>query len=182
MTDAAYERALDRACDELEALLNRGAKINARIKDLQRTVEILSKHVGKNTEREARLMTIFAQISGPENRLTDAIKDALYSAFNENGPRKLPPIQVRELLEERGFDFKDVTNPSANVNSALRRLARQGDLSVGVHQNGSTVYWLAGPRYGARNSLANILETDRKQSKRMKSRIAKRADEAINKG
>jgi cell division septum initiation protein DivIVA len=181
VTNPAYDRALDIACDELETLLQRRAKISSQIKDLQQTIETLSKHAGRNTERGIRLMTIFAQISAPENRLTDAVKDALYSAFNEHGPRKLPPVQIMELLEERGFDFKDVTNPSANLNSALRRLARQGDISVGVHQNGSTVYWLAGSRYGARNSLANILETDRQQSKRMKSRIAKRVDEAISK-
>lgn len=176
MANAAYEEAFDRACSEIEALLGRKIKIEAQIRQLRKTIAALSKHISSSNQRETRLMTIFAQLSAPENRLTDAIKDALYSAFTEHGPRKLPPIQVKELLEVRGFDFKDVVNPSANVNSALRRLARQGDIKVGAERDGATVYWLDGPRFGARNSLANVLEIDRQQLRQMDEKIAKRVN------
>ncbi len=114
-------------------------------------------------------------------RLTDAIKDALYSAYSEAGPRKLPAVQVKELLQVRGFDFSGLANPLASVHSTLRRLATQRAIGSATERGGATIYWWNGPHYGARMSLANVLEVDREQARRMQPRIASRVEERFRK-
>ena len=109
-------------------------------------------------------------------RLTDAVKDALYSAYSEVGPRRLPAIQVKELLEFRGFDFSGLVNPLASVHSTLRRLASQKMIGVATGKMGETVYWWNGPHYGARASLANVLEVDSRQARGMSGKIRARIE------
>jgi len=102
-------------------------------------------------------------------RLTDAVKDAIYYA----SPKMLPAVQVKELMEVRGFDFSGFVNPLASVHSTLRRLATQGVISAS-DDKGSSVYVWKGPHYGARNSLANMLserEVHRKMDVKARERI-----------
>jgi hypothetical protein len=126
-------------------------------------------------------MQIFEELGVFAPRLTDAIKDALYSAYSETGPRRLPAIQVKELLEVRGFDFSALANPLASVHSTLRRLASQTAIGSATEPGGSTIYWWDGPHYGASTSLANVLEVDREQARRMQPKIDSRVGESLRK-
>ncbi len=165
-----YERTFDEAAAELEKLLRHRSEINGRVAKLREIVIALSKRVGRDRKREETLMRILNELSVFVPRLTDAVKDALYSA----GSRKLPAIQVKEVMEIRGHDFANFTNPLASVHSTLRRLAAQGEIGSGV-KNGTTVYWWNGPHYGGRESLANML-ADREQARQMRRKIRSRVE------
>ncbi len=181
MTAGAYKQAFDVACSEMQDLLRHRADVNGRIDDLRRTILALASHVDLNMERKEKLMRIIEELGVFAPRLTDAIKDALYSAYWEAGPRRLPAIQVKELLEVRGFDFSGLVNPLASVHSTLRRLATQKAIGSAQDQAGSTIYWWNGPHYGTRLSLANVLELDRKQSGLMQSKIGTRVQDHFQK-
>lgn len=147
-----YQRAFDEACEGLNGLLKRRKEIGDQIRTLRRTILALADQLSQDKKREAKLMNILNEIGVFSPRLTDAIKDALYSAYSEVGPRKLPPIQV----------------------STLRRLATQKGIGSEAGKMGEVVYWWSGPHYGARTSLANVLETNRQQAREMQTKIAAR--------
>src|SRR5260370_5842190 len=123
-----YERTFDEAAAELEKLLRHRSEINGRVAKLREIVIALSKRVGRDRKREETLMRILNELSVFVPRLTDAVKDALYSA----GSRKLPAIQVKEVMEIRVHDFATFTNPLASVHSTLGGLAPQGALGWSV--------------------------------------------------
>jgi len=168
-----YGAVFDEATVELGKLLQHRAKINERIAELRDIVIALAKSVGQDKERKERIMRILTELSVFVPRLTDAVKDALYTA----GSRKLPAIQVKELMEDRGFDFSNFTNPLASVHSTLRRLAAQDAIASGM-KNDTTVYWWNGPHFGGRDSLANML-ADREQARRMRLKIGARVEREL---
>jgi hypothetical protein len=163
---------------ELRQLLDKRAQINERLCELRETVCVLAQSLDHDRKRREHLMHTLDELSVFAPRLTDAVKDALYSAFDSRGHRKLPAVQVKELMEVRRFDFSNFPNPLASVHSTLRRLADQGSIGSTV-QMGSTVYFWKGPHYGARRSLANMLATDAEQRKQMARKIQSRIDQRL---
>jgi hypothetical protein len=163
---------------ELRQLLEKRAQINKRLSELKDTVCILSRSLDQDRKRREQLMHTLDELSVSAPRLTDAVKDALYSAFDSKGHRKLPAIQVKELMEVRRFDFSNFPNPLASVHSTLRRLADQGSVGSTVQMR-STVYFWRGPHYGARRSLANMLATDAEQRKQMACKIQNRINQQL---
>jgi hypothetical protein len=173
---SSYEKALDNALSELDELLRRRRKIDEQISQIRDVALALCRKADGNKTRKEKLMYIFGQLNVGTPKLTDAVKDALYAA---DPGRRLPAIQVKDLMELRGFDFINFTNPLASVHSTLRRLAVQG--VVGSRpEKGAMVYWWNGPRYGARNSLANML-AGREQTKQMGAKIRERVDKGLSK-
>ena len=168
----SYSKAFDDALSELGELLRRRRGIDGEISRLRNVILALYEKAGATKTQKETLMNFFGEIDVSEPRLTEAVKDALY-----NTPRKLPAIQVKELMEVRRFDFGDFANPLASVHSTLRRLARQGEIGVGLDK-GSAVYWWDGPRWGARNSLANML-ADREMSRMVDEKIRARVDQNL---
>jgi hypothetical protein len=166
----AYETAFDKALSELGELLRRRREIDGKISQLRDIILALYKKTGRSKARRGRVMDFFGQLDAGMPRLTAAVKDALYSAH----PRKLPAIQVKELMEVRGFDFVNFANPLASVHSTLRRLAGQAEVGSGS-ERGVAMYWWRGPHWGARNSLANML-ADRELSEKMDEKIRARVN------
>jgi hypothetical protein len=175
----SYTKAFDDAMSELRRLLDARAQINERISQLRDTVCALAHSLEQDSRRREQLMHTLDELSAFTPRLTDAVKDALYSAFDSKGHRKLPAIQVKELMEVRRFDFSNFPNPLASVHSTLRRLVDQGSIGSAV-QMGSAVYYWKGPHYGARRSLANMLATDAEQRKQMAHKIQSRIDQHLS--
>ena len=160
-------------------MLDTRSRINERISELGETVRVLALSLDQDKKRREQLIDILDELSVFKPRLTDAVKDALYSAFDSKGHRKLPAIQVKEQMEIRRFDFSNFPNPLASVHSTLRRLADQGSIGSTV-QMGSTVYFWNGPHYGARRSLANMLATYAEQRQRMGGKIQSRIDQRLS--
>lgn len=178
MTKTSYAQAFDDAMAELRQMLDKRSQINDRIPELRDTVCALARSLGQDKRRREQLMKTLDELNVFAPRLTDAIKDALYSAFSSNGHRKLPAVQVKELMEVRHFDFSSYPNPLASVHSTLRRLADRGAIGC-IVQNGSALYFWSGPHYGARKSLANMLATDAEQRKQMDRKIQSRIDQHL---
>src|SRR5712692_6133667 len=171
--DSDYKKLLDKTMTELRNLLRLRLEINNRIAKLTATALALSRHLGLNDPRRKKLMQIVDELYVFKPRLTDSVKDAVYYA----SPKRLPAVQVKELMEVRGFDFADFANPLASVHSTLRRLASQGEIGTEI-EKGFTVYWWKGPHYGARNSLANLL-SEREVQKQMDVKIRARIDQEL---
>jgi hypothetical protein len=165
MTGASYEKAFDDAVLELQRLLEKRALINNRILEMKNLVCALGPSIDADKRRQ-QLVDILKEVNTFAPRLTDAVKDALYSAFNEKGFRQLRATEVRDLMEVRRFDFGNFPNPLASVHSTLRRLFNQGEIGSAV-KSGITLYFWNGPHYGARKTLANMLATDAEQSRLM---------------
>lgn len=91
-----YAQAFDEAMIEVRRLLDKRAGINKRISELRDTIRVLGHSLDK--KRKEHLMDVLNELSVFAPRLTDAVKDALYSAFNYDGPRQLPAVQVKELM------------------------------------------------------------------------------------
>jgi hypothetical protein len=178
MTVKSYTKAFDVAIAEIRQLLVKRAQINERLFDLRETVRVLAHSLDQDRKRKEQLMHTLDELSVFKPRLTDAVKDALYSALDATGHRRLPAIQVKELMEVRRFDFSTFPNPLASVHSTLRRLADQGSIGSTV-QMGATVYFWNGPHYGARRSLANMLATDAEQRQKMARKIQSRIDQRL---
>lgn len=68
--------------------------------------------------------------------ITDQVREALKS---QGGNAWLQPVQVRGLVEGRGFTLGDYSNPMAVIHQVLKRLAKQGE--VDVHPNGQHYKW-----------------------------------------
>jgi hypothetical protein len=169
----SYEKAFDKGLSELGELLRHRREIDGKISQLRDIILVLYEKTGSSKARRGKLMDFFGQLDVGTPRLTDAVKDALYTAH----PRKLPAIHVKELMEVRGFDFANLTNPLASVHSTLRRLAGQGEVGSGS-QRGVAMYWWQGPHWGARNSLANML-ADRELSQKMDEKIRERVNQSL---
>jgi hypothetical protein len=163
---------------ELRQLLDTRSRINERISELGETVRVLAISLDQDKKRREQLMDILDELSVFKPRLTDAVKDALYSAFDSQGHRKLPAIQVKEQMEIRRFDFSNFPHPLASVHSTLRPLADQGSIGSTV-QMGSTYFW-NGPHYDARRSLANMLARDAEPRQRMAGKIQSGIDPRLS--
>lgn len=178
MVAKSYAKAFDDAIAEIRQLLDKRAKINRRLFELRETVRVLVHSLPQDGKRKEQLMRILDELSVFTPRLTDAVKDALYSAIEFRGHRRLPAIQVKELMEVRHFDFSNFPNPLASVHSTLRRLADQGSIGCAV-QMGSTVYFWNGPHHGAPRNLANMLVTDAEQGRQMDLKMRRRIDQHL---
>lgn len=171
----SYKKAFGEALSDLDGLVQRRREIDREIVRLRNVVLVLQDKADSSKAQTEKLMDIFAQLNVGTPRLTEAVKDALYAAH----PRKLPAIQVKDVMEVRGFDFSNFTNPLASVHSTLRRLARQDEVGSGLDK-GAVMYWWKGPHWGARNSLANML-ADRELSMRVSDKIRERVNENLAK-
>ena len=112
MTATSYERAFDEAAAELEALLQQAVAINDRVSELRDTLWVLSRNLKRGGRRKEKLMQILGEVNILEPSLTDAVKDALYA---DPKSRKVPAIQVQDVMESRGYDFASFANPLASV-------------------------------------------------------------------
>lgn len=171
-----YEIAFDSALSDLDELLRKRRETDEQISQTRDVILALCRKTGDDHIRREKLMHYLGQLNVDTPKLTDAVKDALYSA---DPRRRLPATDVRDVMKVRGFEFANFANPLASVDSTLRRLAAQKVISARP-ERGTTVYWWNGPRYGARNSLANLL-ADRDQAEHMDGKIQERVDQALKK-
>lgn len=180
VTVKSYAKAFDDAIAEIRQLLDKRAQMNERLFELRETVRALAHSLNQDRKRKEQLMHTLDELSVFTPRLTDAVKDALYSALNSRGHRRMPAIQVKELMEVRRFDFSNFPNPLASVHSTLRRLADQGSIGSTVRM-GATVYFWNGAHYGARRSPANMLAQDAEQQQHIARKIQSRIDQRLTK-
>ncbi|MGO8731826.1 MAG: hypothetical protein ACLQVM_03420 [Terriglobia bacterium] len=115
MANDEYERALKEAEQELDDLLRKRDAMDARILRLHSTVESLRGLCGK----EPHSFPIDIRKLG----ITDAIRKLL-----EYANSSMSAIQIRDALEQAGFDLSDQSNPMSSVHSVLNRLLQSSEV------------------------------------------------------
>jgi len=69
------------------------------------------------------------------------ITDQVRGVMKAQGNNYLLPMQVRQQVEARGFNMAGYSNPMAVIHQVLKRLERQGELSI--HPGGQHYKWNA---------------------------------------
>ena len=111
MTDSDYRRALDAALRDYERALADRAALDARIAQLQQTINTLSRLCG-------------LQPTVPWG-LTDACRTIL-----RNAAHPMTALEVRDRLAAAGFDLARYANPLAAIHTVLKRLTQAGEASA----------------------------------------------------
>lgn len=90
-------------------------------------------------ERYSELLSL-EMLKLPET-IAEAVKIALFVAKG----RKigLTPVQLKEVAEERGFDFSPYTNPMASVHSILKRMKEADPPEVDFDESTGTYSFVA---------------------------------------
>jgi hypothetical protein len=169
---ATYKRAFEEGKTEMEGFILQRASLDVRISKLRGTLLALSAHLDEDTQMETR--DLIRRIPSITPRLTDAVKEGIYSA----GSRHLPAVQVMILLEILGFDFSSFSNPLASIHTTLRRLESQGVLAS-EERSGTTLYWWKGPRFGARNRQTTMADREiaAAVNRKIRERVNKKLEE-----
>jgi hypothetical protein len=109
VTDTDYQRALDAACREYEALTRERAEIDLRIAHLAQSIGTLTRLCG--------------YVPTTPLGLTDACRMVLKAAGHP-----LTAIEVRAQLEAMGIDLSKYSSELAAIHTILKRLTAAGDV------------------------------------------------------
>src|SRR5271155_1113333 len=123
----SYENALVAASDEMKKLLKQRSEIDARISQLKKTMEALS-DLMKPLPSETPSYFDELGTGIVMGKLADAgISDAIRQVVSES---KVPltPVQIKELIANRGFDLSGYANAGTVIHNTLARLEKQGEL------------------------------------------------------
>ena len=137
--DASYRNAIETAQEETQALLKERATIDARLAQLKRTIESLSFLVQGTSAYESQCDPTAAGMLGEiaDSGITDAIRKLL-SGFGA----PLSPVQLRDALAREGFDINSYASGLTVIHNTLKRLERQGEVTLVRSPNGITAYAL----------------------------------------
>jgi hypothetical protein len=131
-----YVNALDKAISDLEERVQKRDLLNAEIAGLRETVRVLAGLVGIPAERSKRVSQLLALVDSATPNLTDAIRSLLTRVY----PKELEATEVRNRLEDSGFNFGDFSNPLSACHAALKRLVGDELASTGKSKDGKTTY------------------------------------------
>jgi hypothetical protein len=142
MPPEEYVKAFDKALSDLEDRVQRRDLLNAEIAGLRETVRVLSNRVALAPDRQQRLAQLLAMIDYATPNLTDSIRGLMTQIY----PTYLTAIEVRNTLEERGFNFEDFSNSLSACHAALKRMLADKEVETGPEANGKPTYKRKLPR------------------------------------
>ena len=128
---------MEAAHSETRRLLRQRAAIDTRLAMLKKSIDAL-----------ARLLENKAEIGGkaqpnvptlPKLEADDGITTAIRKLLKAHGG-PLSPLQVRSLLNEAGFDINSYASGLIVIHSTLKRLERQGEVTLVKTSDGLTAY------------------------------------------
>jgi hypothetical protein len=153
MANDEYLKALGKAVADLEDRVNKRDILNAEIAGLKETVRVLSSRVTLNKDETTRIVQLLAIAEHATPNLKDAIRTALIRAG-----KPLTAMEVRNALEESGFNFDDFSNPLSACHATLKRMATDDEVGTG-NKDGKTAYFieLKIARPGGPPSLARFI-------------------------
>ncbi|MGO9084065.1 MAG: hypothetical protein ACLQBK_02475 [Candidatus Sulfotelmatobacter sp.] len=137
--DESYRSAIEAAKAETQTLLQQRATIDARLAQLKKTIESLSCLLEDTSEYELLWEAAGAGMLGAiaDSGITDAIRQLL-SRFR--GP--LTPVQIRDRLAKEGFDINSYASGLTVIHNTLKRLERQGEITLVRSPDGIAAYAL----------------------------------------
>ena len=146
-----YRNAIILHKHSLRKLIEQREKLNL---DIERSADYITANANflPDDEREEVLEQLAQMVAGPPG-FTDAIRMVL----SNNPSHSANAIHVRNLLEKSKFDLSGYSNPLASIHTILKRLAKQGEVTVDV-VNGEPFYRWKGDvvKSGARARLGDI--------------------------
>src|SRR6185312_10382135 len=134
MANDKYMRALDKAVADLDDRVHKRDILNAEIAGLRETVRVLSSRVPLTSERERQIVQLLATVDYSTPNLKDAIRSCLIRSGGS-----MTAVEVRNALEESGFNFEDFSNPLSACHATLKRMAIDEDVETGT-KDGKTSY------------------------------------------
>jgi hypothetical protein len=108
--DHALQKALAHVQSQIAAKTRARDTLNAELAQLQATAIGLQNALGQQ---------IRAEIAW-----TNLVRTVIYS----NPNRTMTAVEVRDTLQNWGYNFAGIENPLALVNTCLQRLAEQGEI------------------------------------------------------
>lgn len=135
MPNDAYVAALDKAISDLEDRVQKRDLINAEIAGLKETVRVLSSRVPLASDRQRSIAQLLALV----DYATPNLKDSIRSVLVRVSPEELTAVEVRNMLEETGFNFEDFSNPLSACHATLKRMDVEGEIERGT-KDGKTSY------------------------------------------
>ena len=91
--------------------------VDSRMEDLRQLIRASANFL---PDQERRAELLFLELMRTPSNVAEAVKAVLwiYGARNE----RLTPPQIKQVAEERGFDFASYTNPLASIHTILKRM------------------------------------------------------------
>jgi hypothetical protein len=132
-----YDKAIDAAKAETRKLLQQRATIDARLAQLTKTIAALTPLVKRTSEndRSSGTATAGKGLCLPGAGITAAIRQMLTT---HSGP--LSPRQIREWLNQEGFDINSYASGLTLIHNTLKRLQTQGEVDLVRTPHGITAY------------------------------------------
>lgn len=146
MAQEDYKKTLQAAQAELEELLIKQEEIEqriARVKQAIISLAPLAEEPGSTFWTSA-----LAAIRG------EGISDTCRQILQSTG-KPLSPVEIKQQLLNMGIDLSRQKNVMASIHSLLKRLVANDEIET--RDEGLTYKWKR--RYGATNSLANMMAT-----------------------
>jgi len=136
MAPNEYTRALEKALSDLESRVQDRDILNAEIAGLRETVRVLSSRTPLTKEEQQRISRLLDIVDYATPSLTASILGILSRDF----PKEMTAVEVRNALEESGFNFDDFSNSLSACHAALKRMLVEEEVATGSAKNGKTTY------------------------------------------
>lgn len=134
MSKEIHKRSYDAAVKELSELMENREMLESELEAVDSKILKLQwavRGVGNlcNANPETEYPHLFPESASPDIGFTDAIREVLQT---EPGEEFFTPVNVRTVLEHRGFDLKKYKNPLASIHTILKRLEKSGQARTRV--------------------------------------------------
>jgi|SRR5579859_1216852 hypothetical protein len=136
MTSNEYKNALVKAVADLEGSIQSRDILNAQIAGLRETVRVLSSRIPLTKDERERISRLLEMVDYATPSLADSIRSLLLKIF----PKAMTAIEVRNALEESGFNFDDFSNSLSACHAALKRMLTEDQVATEVTKDAKTAY------------------------------------------
>lgn len=126
-----YQQVIHESREELRESVAKRETLDRRITELRTALRALAKFIPESERDEVMQEVKSAKRKGVS--LTESILELLGQPENKPG---LTGNQIRERLEESGFDLGDYSQPLATVQTTLQRMADQKRVNRGFTKGG----------------------------------------------
>jgi hypothetical protein len=103
---------------EISELFDKRTELEIQLADVNKKIE----HIQLTMQRLAPLTGLVGSVF---DDITDlGITDAVRSVLDPN--RKMSPAEIKEAMQQRGYDFTKYSAPDASIRTVLKRLVEAG--------------------------------------------------------
>jgi|ERR1700730_3845787 len=136
MSPNEYTRALEKAVVDLEDRVQKRDILNAEIAGLRETVRVLSSRATLTKDGREAIGRLLDMVDYATPSLGDSIRTILTKVF----PNRMTAIDVRNALENSGFNFDDFSNSLSACHAALKRMLNDGEVEAEQTKDGKASY------------------------------------------